>query len=712
MLVGSGSDEAAREFGLEAVPNSYFTTPFRRTYWHQVVEKGVRQVGSEMGTVGAIVLDSRGRLAAGGSTGGPTGKLDGRIGDTAILGAGFGIADIQSSHGNSSGAGDQILEHLVASNVAKYHSAGATLGDAARRALQAMTSTGVSCSLIALDAHGNLAVESTARLFSVAHASSSKTPTANLRPTTFPLLPSHEFYSDHQLSIGLSRYPVTQGHALAIIKSGNSLFSLEPPEFTKAMVQVSSAVSILKDHYKVERCALASDGSDRLSILPLHGLSKDWHPITSDIKEFHENYPGYVSSKDGPMIEAGRLDEISSRIQQVSRLSSSPDYTFQSAQDDTNLFARIIRGEIQQWRIWEDTNHVAFLTPFANTPGFTVLVPRKHLSSDIFSIQEPDFSDIMLASHLVAGYLKEVFGAERCGMIFEGFEIDYAHVKLIPIHSADADFQISESKDLVTTELRFRALTKAIYCLVPATTDAVSSPMGLGSDSEPVPSNLLREPASIAPSGLADDEQALLRDTTVDYLIKAGFRTGVFHCEARIVNSASAYEFDASKPQYPRLSSKKKIEKDAPAVAILEINARAPGAKETDRIMNSRGLDLYALHLLAACGDAERMRILAIPFNEPEGWWGNSYIGAETGGIFKPVAMFEELAIQAPELSKHIVQWDMLLEPGARVQDPAETGRFRWVAWFLVHSHVSRSHLENLLRDIRSSLRFEMTPFS
>ena len=35
------------------------------------------------------MLDSHGNLAAGGSTGGITGKSSGRIGDTAILGAGL-----------------------------------------------------------------------------------------------------------------------------------------------------------------------------------------------------------------------------------------------------------------------------------------------------------------------------------------------------------------------------------------------------------------------------------------------------------------------------------------------------------------------------------------------------------------------------------------------------------------------------------------------
>ncbi|KAF5019627.1 hypothetical protein F66182_8373 [Fusarium sp. NRRL 66182] len=580
MLVGSGADEAAREFGLETVPNSYFTTPFRRAYWHQVVEQGLPQLGSEMGTVGAIVLDSQGRLAAGGSTGGPTGKLDGRIGDTAILGAGL-YADANLAV-LCSGAGDQILENLIASSVAKYHAAGATLSDAARKALRAMTAPGASCSLVALDAHGKLVVESTARLFSVASASSSEAPTAQLHPTTFPVLASHEFYSDHQLSIGLSRYPVTRGHALVTIKSGKALFSLEASEFTNAMTQVSTAVSLLTDHYQVERCALASNGADRLSLLPLHGLTKDWQAITSDIKEFHDNFPGYVSSKDGPMMEASRLDDICSRIRRISGLSSSPDYTFQGAQDDKNLFACIVRGELQQWRIWEDANHVAFLTPFANTPGFTVLVPRKHLSSDIFSIQEPSFSDLMLAAHRVAGYLKATFGAERCGMIFEGFEIDYAHVKLIPIHPVDAEFQVSETEDLVVTvapiqdtyqgyvssldgplcrdqeslkqatvdikkkhnSLRERSIVRPPrswaspphhlssvlhdpwykklflaqdvlfhvssnyfqkglgyrYCLVPATTDAVSSPMGLGSDSEPVPVRFLDQETHLADS--------------------------------------------------------------------------------------------------------------------------------------------------------------------------------------------------------------------
>lgn len=42
----------------------------------------------EVGTVGAVAIDSNGNLAAATSTGGITGKLSGRIGDTPVLGSG------------------------------------------------------------------------------------------------------------------------------------------------------------------------------------------------------------------------------------------------------------------------------------------------------------------------------------------------------------------------------------------------------------------------------------------------------------------------------------------------------------------------------------------------------------------------------------------------------------------------------------------------
>ncbi|EEA25265.1 L-asparaginase, putative [Talaromyces marneffei ATCC 18224] len=604
IIVGRAADDLAKELGLETVPNSYFTTPFRITLSER--SKGKKIVSGGSGTVGAVVLDSHGQLAAGGSTGGGTGKKDGRLGDTALLGAGLYADDRISVV--CSGAGDEILKHSVAAAVAQYHSNGYNLRDAARQALAPVSQAGASCSVVALDANGESVVESNARHFPVSWGSSSTSPESLIHPTTIPVLQTHIFYQDNQLIIGHSRYPSTRGHTLAAFKTDvESLFDLSLDEFVRAMKAIRTVTSAVRKFYQVGRCALITEGKNVLSIWPLHGLGRDWKPITSDVKEYQKSFPGYISSYDGPMMASEQLDEICSKIRSVSGLSDPLNYRFDGPDDDNNLFARIIRGELSQWRVWEDDEHVAFLTPFPNTDGFTVLAPRAHLSSDVLSLEEQSYTKLMAAAHTVAGILMTAFGAERCGMIFEGFEINYAHIKLIPIHApVDPPFDTvapfhetyqgyvsslqgpicpdcpglvrtsqtlrqkivapesaspprswsDPSRHLLTVlqdpwyevlftvqDTLFHTSTDFFrkshgyqYCLVPSTTDAVSSPMGLGSDSLPVSVSLLGQSTYLADSMQFALEYFLrIRDTVPGvYYISTSFR-GEDH-DARHVN--------------------------------------------------------------------------------------------------------------------------------------------------------------------------------
>ncbi len=68
------------------------------------------------GTVGCVALDQNGNLAAATSTGGRTGKLPGRIGDSPIIGAGtFANADIAFS---GTGRGEEYIRHSLAARMA------------------------------------------------------------------------------------------------------------------------------------------------------------------------------------------------------------------------------------------------------------------------------------------------------------------------------------------------------------------------------------------------------------------------------------------------------------------------------------------------------------------------------------------------------------------------------------------------------------------
>ncbi|KAH9861105.1 hypothetical protein IAQ61_010841 [Plenodomus lingam] len=246
-------------------------------------------------------------------------------------------------------------------------------------------------------------------------------------------------YRDDLVSIGLSRYPTTSGHTIATFEQQHNLFNLAEDDFVRLFTVLSRTAGALRKYYKVKRCALVTEGDRSLSLLPLHGLNQDWEPVTSDMKEFHDTFPGYVSSKDGPPKDHDRLNTLCDTIQEISQIRKPYNNQFQGSHEDKNLFARIIWGELLQYRVWEDDDHVASLTPFPNTPGFTVLVPRKRLVSDIFAIDKKPLSALMVAAHKVAAILKQAFKVERCGMIFEGFEIDHAHVKLIPIQQSASE---------------------------------------------------------------------------------------------------------------------------------------------------------------------------------------------------------------------------------------------------------------------------------
>ena len=63
-------------------------------------------------------------------------------------------------------------------------------------------------------------------------------------------------------------------------------------------------------------------------------------------------------------------------------------------------FCEIAAGEAPCHKIWEDADHMAFLSIFPNTPGFSVVIPKRHVSSYLFD-QEDEV--VYLTSTTLAG---------------------------------------------------------------------------------------------------------------------------------------------------------------------------------------------------------------------------------------------------------------------------------------------------------------------
>jgi L-asparaginase / beta-aspartyl-peptidase len=129
LLSGSGADEFGIEMGLEQAEANYFITDRqRRRYLNWKTNTAARDTkplgiqgranhSDYFGTVGCVVLDQQGNLAAGTSTGGLMGKRWGRIGDSPIIGAG-NYADNNTCAVSGTGIGEEFIRHGVASDIA------------------------------------------------------------------------------------------------------------------------------------------------------------------------------------------------------------------------------------------------------------------------------------------------------------------------------------------------------------------------------------------------------------------------------------------------------------------------------------------------------------------------------------------------------------------------------------------------------------------
>lgn len=171
MLIGQGAETFAAEQGLEIVDPAYFHTQHRWNQLQKAIEKehmlrdhdadsGTTLPGDDEkhGTVGAVVLDRYGNLAAGTSTGGLTNKRYGRVGDSSIIGAGT-YADNRSVAVSATGSGEMFIRAAAAFNTAaQVRLLHTPVAVAAGNTLADIAAIGGDGGLIAVDATGNYAM--------------------------------------------------------------------------------------------------------------------------------------------------------------------------------------------------------------------------------------------------------------------------------------------------------------------------------------------------------------------------------------------------------------------------------------------------------------------------------------------------------------------------------------------------------------------------
>lgn len=98
---------------------------------------------------------------------------------------------------------------------------------------------------------------------------------------------------------------------------------------------------------------------------------------------------------------------------------------------DDCIFCKIVRGEIDHYKVFEDENVIAFLDIRPFTKGHLLVVPKKH-SKWIWDMELEDYNLLLEKVHNLANVLRKAFDTDWVEEVIAGIGVEHTHVHLLP----------------------------------------------------------------------------------------------------------------------------------------------------------------------------------------------------------------------------------------------------------------------------------------
>ncbi|KAH7323032.1 hypothetical protein B0I35DRAFT_476927 [Stachybotrys elegans] len=206
------------------------------------------------------------------------------------------------------------------------------------------------------------------------------------------------------------------------------------------------------------------------------------------------------------------------------------------------------------------------------------------------------------------------------------------------------------------------------------------------------------ETLMLLPSGLPEDEQLILRDSLKESILRQGFRSGVFHCEARVRDSRARYRPRADNGLMDLHISE--TTSSQASCYLHEINARPPGYLNSVSVLLAHGVDYYAIRMLLSLGDTgDRVRALSVPFSKgPQYHLGITIFPSARSGIMETPDVILEMLDKHPWMRDWIADYQTMRKAGAEVFGPGESQ-----LWYLGYASViSRESRKECLERVRT----------
>jgi len=124
-----------------------------------------------------------------------------------------------------------------------------------------------------------------------------------------------------------------------------------------------------------------------------------------------------------------------------------------------SIFSKIVSGEISAHKIYEDSNHLAFLDIFPMSKGHVLVIPKKEIDY-VFDMSDTEYNQLLLFAKKISLAIKKAINCNRVSLNIVGLDVPHVHIHLIPINSiSDLNF---EKKKLIFSEEEFKEIALLI----------------------------------------------------------------------------------------------------------------------------------------------------------------------------------------------------------------------------------------------------------
>lgn len=161
LMAGPGAESFARKVGVRIVRPEQMVTERARERWRARMQQAdafraesAARAALGHGTVGAIAVDRHGAIAAATSTGGVPGKLYGRVGDSALIGAGTFAHALGAS--SATGQGEAIIMTALCREAVLAMADGVPQAVAREAIAEMIEATGAEAGIILVDRRGRI----------------------------------------------------------------------------------------------------------------------------------------------------------------------------------------------------------------------------------------------------------------------------------------------------------------------------------------------------------------------------------------------------------------------------------------------------------------------------------------------------------------------------------------------------------------------------